>query len=93
MSLYGAFRCIDGGWKLPDVAQSLPLLAPRLAPRDLVVFDNVRASENSIDRARAATVVSAIQPRDRFHWWSCVNGPQDSLDANEIPAVAEQLRS
>ena len=52
MSPYGAFSCSDGGWKSPGVAQSLSLLAPCLAPRDLVIFANVRASKNSIDRAR-----------------------------------------
>jgi len=52
MSPCGAFNCSDGSWKSPGVAQSLSLLAPRLAPRDLVVFANVRASENSIDRAQ-----------------------------------------
>ena len=52
MSPYGAFNCSDGSWTSPGVAQSLSLLAPRLAPRDLVVFANVRASENSIDRAQ-----------------------------------------
>jgi hypothetical protein len=52
MSPYGAFSCSDDSWKSPRVAQSLSLLAPRLAPRDLVVFANVRASKNSIDRAQ-----------------------------------------
>ena len=51
MSLYEASNCSDCSWKSPGVAQSLSLLAPRLAPPNLVVFANVRASENSIDRA------------------------------------------
>ena len=52
MSPYGAFSCSDCSWKSPGVAQSRSLLAPRLAPRDLVVFANVRSSENSIDRVK-----------------------------------------
>jgi hypothetical protein len=51
MSPYGAFNCSDCSWKAPGVAQSLSLLAPRLAPRDLVNFANVRVDENSIDGA------------------------------------------
>jgi hypothetical protein len=49
MSPYGALSYSDGSWKSPGVAQSLSPLAPRLAPRDLVNFANVRVNENSID--------------------------------------------
>jgi len=35
-----AFSCTDSGWTWPGVAQYLSLLAPRLAPRDLVSFAN-----------------------------------------------------
>ena len=52
MSPYGAFNCSGCSWKSLGVAESLSLVAPSLAPRDLVVFANVRASENSIDRAQ-----------------------------------------
>ena len=51
MSPYEAFSCSDCSWKSPGVAQSLALLAPRLALRNLVAFANVRESENSIDSA------------------------------------------
>ena len=37
-----AFSCTDSGWTWPGVAQYLPTLAPRLAPRNLVSFANVR---------------------------------------------------
>jgi hypothetical protein len=50
-SPYGAFSCSGCSWKSLGVAESLSLVAPHLAPRDLVFFANVRASENSIDRA------------------------------------------
>ena len=51
MSPYEAFSCSGCSWTSLGVAESLSLVAPSLAPRDLVVFANVRASENSIDRA------------------------------------------
>ena len=47
-SPYGAFSCSDGSLMSPYVAQSLSLLAPRLAPRDLVASANVRIGENSV---------------------------------------------
>ena len=75
MSLYGAFSCSDGSWKSPGVAQNLSLLAPRLAPRDLADFANVRASENSIDCAQDGDG----RLRDRSRWQSCVNWPEDPL--------------
>jgi hypothetical protein len=34
--------CIDSGWEWPGVAQHLPLLAPQLAPHDLVSLAKVR---------------------------------------------------
>ena len=37
-----AFSCTDSGWRWLGVAQYLPLLAPRLAPQNLVSFANVR---------------------------------------------------
>jgi hypothetical protein len=37
-----AFSCTDSGWTWPGVAQYLPMLAPHLAPRNLVSFANVR---------------------------------------------------
>jgi hypothetical protein len=36
----------------PCVAQRLPLMAPHLAPRNLVAFANVRPDEHSIDRVQ-----------------------------------------
>src|SRR5262252_2623008 len=44
-----AFSCTDSGWTWLGVAQYLPLLAPRLAPQNLISCANVRPIECSID--------------------------------------------
>jgi hypothetical protein len=43
------FSCTDSGWKWPGIARYLPLLAPRLAPRDSVTLANVRMIERSVE--------------------------------------------
>src|SRR5262249_52074023 len=50
-----AFSCTDSGWTWLGVAQYLPLLAPRLAPQNLISFANVRPRSN------------AVSTRDRSH--------------------------
>ena len=38
-----AFSCTGSGWTWPGAAQYLPLLAPCLAPQNLISFANVRS--------------------------------------------------
>jgi hypothetical protein len=62
------FSCTDSGWKWPGVAQYLSLLAPHLAPRDLLSLSNVRTNEHSLEptcQERCALRRSARQPPTR----------------------------
>jgi len=54
-----AFSCTDSGWTWPGVAQYLPLLAPRLAPQNLISCANVRP-----DRAQYRPETDLTTQRD-----------------------------
>jgi hypothetical protein len=59
-----ASSCTDSGWTWPGVARCLPLLAPRLAPRDLVSLANVRTIERRLEPPPGLRCASAgQQPR------------------------------
>ena len=44
-----AFSCADSGWLWLGVARILPLLAPSLAPKNLLASPIIRIGENIMD--------------------------------------------
>ena len=54
-----AFSCTGSGWTWPGAAQYLPLLAPCLAPQNLISFANVRP-----DRAQYRPETDLTTQRD-----------------------------
>jgi hypothetical protein len=83
MSPYEAFNCSDGSWKPPASLRVrrcwLPVWLPEIYLSSLM-FERAK----TVSIAPWAAAVSASQPYDRSRWRSCVNWPEDHLDANEI---------
>jgi hypothetical protein len=84
---YVVSNCNYASWKSPGVAQSLSRLAPRLAPRDLVAFVDVRASEVSIDQVHVGSGRFTSQCQTRLAILPRMPGPLVSgVRVGEPPA-------